>query len=156
MLPGLRPLRLSSASSLPLVVSLTLISWWFLAPSSDSRAVSGGGLWLGSSGRAGQGRAACWCCSQGADPVALLAGPGRRALSLLQKVRGNFSHYSANPTDERHFILRGGGGSLVFCLLFCIVSLSVFLWRETEKIENQEPKIPVNVKSRYEVTVSLI
>ena len=37
MLRGsLCPLRLSSASSLQLVVLLTLISWWFLAPSSDS------------------------------------------------------------------------------------------------------------------------
>lgn len=108
---SLRSLRLSSASSLQPVVSLALISCWFSAPSSDARAVSGGGLWLGSSGRAGRGRAACWCRSQGADPTALLAGPGRRALYLLQKVRGNFSHYSANLTDECHFVLGGGGGS---------------------------------------------
>ena len=40
--------------------------------------------------------------------MALLAGLGRRALSLLQKVRGNFSHYSENLTDECHFILGGG------------------------------------------------
>lgn len=105
---SLCPLRHLSASSLHPVVPLTLAvtvttSCWFSAPSSDSRAFSGGGVWGRSTGRGGRGQAACWCRSRGAGPTAHLEGPLRCALSLLQKVGGSFSHYLANLSDEQSF-----------------------------------------------------
>ena len=101
---------------------------------------SHGGLWVGSTGRGGRGQATCWCRSRGAGPTAHLEGPVRRALPLLQNVGGNLSRYSANLIDEQSFCPGSGRRSLVFCLLFCVVPLSVFLRRETEKTEIQVPK----------------
>ena len=80
----------------------------------------------------------------------------RHALSLLQKVGGKLQHYSANLIDEQSFCPGSGRRSLVFCLLFCILSLSVFLRREAEKTEIQVPKMPIKITSRHEITASLV